>query len=171
MAEAILQTRLNEAAAERNATPCWTIDSAAIAEWNVGYAPEDRCLEILRENNMTTGHLGRQICLNDFYTFDYIFGMDHSNMRDLQERAPKDTKAKIELLGKYDAQNEGIIRDPYFVSFFFFLKTKVIIFSLKIGRWHRKLRKMLRANFALSRKVSTEKADNYCRHIIIIINI
>lgn len=115
MAEAILKTRLEQAAIERNIIPCWTIDSAAIADWNVGYAPEDRCLEVLKENDISTTHLGRQICPDDFYTFDYIFGMDHSNMRDLQEKAPKDTKAKIEMLGKYDPQNEGIIRDPYFV--------------------------------------------------------
>ncbi|XP_063708732.1 low molecular weight phosphotyrosine protein phosphatase-like [Culicoides brevitarsis] len=114
MAEAILKKQLEEAAKEKNVEIQWQIDSAAIAEWNVGYAPEDRCLEILRQNNMTSDHLGRQICLNDFYTFDYIFGMDHSNMRDLQERAPKDTKAKVEMLWKYDPLNEGIIRDPYF---------------------------------------------------------
>lgn len=115
MAEAILKNLLEQVSLERNLVSCWTVDSAAIANWNVGYPPEDRCLEVLKQNNVTTTHLGRQICLNDFYTFDYIFAMDHSNMRDLQERAPKDTKAKIEMLAKYDPHNEGIIRDPYFV--------------------------------------------------------
>uniref|UniRef100_A0A336K2Q2 Low molecular weight phosphotyrosine protein phosphatase n=1 Tax=Culicoides sonorensis TaxID=179676 RepID=A0A336K2Q2_CULSO len=114
MAEAILTSRLEQITKEKNVELCWTVDSAAIANWNCGYPPEDRCIAVLKENDISTTHIARQISLYDFYAFDYIFGMDYSNMRDLHERAPEDHTAKIELLCKYDPYNEGIIRDPYF---------------------------------------------------------
>lgn len=57
-------------------------------------------------------------------------------MRDLQERAPKDTKAKIQLLGKYDSHNKIIIRDPYFVNIFNSVIIMIIINLLYIGPWH-----------------------------------
>lgn len=53
---------------------------------------------------------------DDFYTFDYIFGMDYWNIEDLEILAPEDSTAKILLLGEFDPLNERVIRDPYFVS-------------------------------------------------------
>jgi protein-tyrosine-phosphatase len=41
----------------------WEIDSAALADWNVGRSPEPRCLEVLKENNLTSDHIGRKVCL------------------------------------------------------------------------------------------------------------
>lgn len=52
----------------------------------------------------------------DFHTFNYIFGMDYSNMEELNEMAPKESTAKVEMLGKYDYDRPDIIKDPYFVS-------------------------------------------------------
>lgn len=42
--------------------------------------------------------------------------MDNSNITDIKERAPKNSTAKILLLGDYDPNGERIIRDPYYVS-------------------------------------------------------
>lgn len=42
--------------------------------------------------------------------------MDAYNMEDLAELQPQGTKAKVELLGKYDYGKPIIIEDPYFVS-------------------------------------------------------
>ncbi|XP_058811664.1 low molecular weight phosphotyrosine protein phosphatase 2-like [Topomyia yanbarensis] len=93
----------------------WIIDSAAIADWNVGYLPEDRCLAVLRENELDSNHIGRQISQEDFAQFDYIFGMDESNLSDLQTLAPKNCNARIELLGNYRMKElDKIIFDPYF---------------------------------------------------------
>lgn len=57
----------------------------------------------------------------DFYEFDYIFGMDDMNIRHLNELAPRDKTANIELLGSYDYGKDNIIDDPYFVSSFFYI--------------------------------------------------
>lgn len=95
----------------------WEIDSAALADWNVGRSPEPRCLKILAENGLWSEHISRQIRDEDFYHFDYIFGMDSQNIEDLQEIAPKSMESKIHLLGSYSSFDK-IIFDPYFVSTF-----------------------------------------------------
>lgn len=37
------------------------VDSAAIADWNVGCSPEPRCVEVLSEHNMVSDHITRQV--------------------------------------------------------------------------------------------------------------
>ena len=94
----------------------WYVDSAALADWNVGRSPESRCIKTLGENGLTSDHITRQITYDDFYKFDYIFGMDKYNMEDLSEMAPQGSPAKVEMIGIYDYNEEPVIDDPYFVS-------------------------------------------------------
>ncbi|XP_053681916.1 low molecular weight phosphotyrosine protein phosphatase 1 isoform X2 [Sabethes cyaneus] len=109
MAEAVLKDMVAREALD------WVVDSAAIADWNVGYPPEDRCLAILRENGLDSNHIGRQIGKDDFERFDYIFGMDEGNVSDLKALAPDQCRAQIELLGRYRMKElDKIIFDPYF---------------------------------------------------------
>lgn len=58
-----------------------------------------------------------QITSEDFHQYDFIFGMDEANMRDLKKKAPSGSKAKLLLFGDFDPQGDRIIRDPYYVSF------------------------------------------------------
>lgn len=58
-----------------------------------------------------------QITTQDFNHYDFIFGMDQENMKDLNRKAPKGSKAKLLLFGDFDPQGDRIIRDPYYVSF------------------------------------------------------
>ncbi|XP_055618272.1 low molecular weight phosphotyrosine protein phosphatase 1-like [Toxorhynchites rutilus septentrionalis] len=109
MAEAVMKDML----AKENLD--WEVDSAAIASWNVGYPPEPRCLEVLHENGLDSDHIGRQIGSEDFERFDVVFGMDEGNVKDLLELAPKNCRARIELLGNYRRKElDKIIFDPYF---------------------------------------------------------
>ncbi|KAG0424307.1 hypothetical protein HPB47_028465 [Ixodes persulcatus] len=57
-----------------------------------------------------------KVTLDDFRDFDYIFAMDNANLNDLKDLAPKGSKAKVVLLGKYDPEGQTIIRDPYYDS-------------------------------------------------------
>lgn len=57
-----------------------------------------------------------QITKEDFYKFNWIFGMDNRIVYDLFQMQPEDSQAKIELLGKYDPNGELNIQDPLFVS-------------------------------------------------------
>ncbi|KAG0442887.1 hypothetical protein HPB47_015516 [Ixodes persulcatus] len=53
------------------------------------------------------------VTLDDFRDFQYIFAMDNAIMTDLTDMAPESSKAKVELLGKYDPEGQATIRDPY----------------------------------------------------------
>uniref|UniRef100_A0A1Q3FSA8 Low molecular weight phosphotyrosine protein phosphatase n=1 Tax=Culex tarsalis TaxID=7177 RepID=A0A1Q3FSA8_CULTA len=93
----------------------WTVDSAATADWNVGGLPNARSLEVLRGNGLKSRHISRQIRPEDFYEFDFILGMDESNVYDLRKMAPENSRTRIELLGKYRMEeSDRIIVDPYF---------------------------------------------------------
>lgn len=92
----------------------WEVDSAALGSWHVGGRPDRRANKILKNHGIDYSHEVRQITKDDFKNFDFIFGMDESNMRDLNKQKPTGSKAQLILLGSYDTQGERIIRDPYY---------------------------------------------------------
>lgn len=95
----------------------------------MGKSPDWRAQDTMKKHDVPYTNHARQIVKEDFYTFDFIFGMDEENMTELARRAPKDGKAKLLMLGEFDPQGERIIRDPYFVSI---LKKIVFLRSLNI---------------------------------------
>ncbi|XP_026668919.1 low molecular weight phosphotyrosine protein phosphatase-like isoform X2 [Ceratina calcarata] len=93
----------------------WEVDSAALLQYHVGKSPEPRAMAILKNKGITYyTHTARQITKEDFYNFNWIFGMDNGIVYDLYQMQPEDSQAKIELLGKYDPNGELNIRDPLF---------------------------------------------------------
>lgn len=70
--------------------------------------------------NLAYDNRARQITSEDFYEFDYIFGMDEYNIDELNDLKPNDCTAKIMLLGDFDPEGERIIHDPYCVSYLIF---------------------------------------------------
>ncbi|RMZ85378.1 hypothetical protein DV737_g766, partial [Chaetothyriales sp. CBS 132003] len=67
-------------------------------------------------------HRARKISESDFDTFDYIFAMDRSNLRDLQRmqqrahtRRGTETKAQVMLYGAFGGKNGAeVVGDPYY---------------------------------------------------------
>lgn len=55
MAESVLKSII----AEHNLN--WYVDSAAIADWNVGFEPEPRCITVLGEHGLFSDHIARQV--------------------------------------------------------------------------------------------------------------
>lgn len=96
----------------------WQVDSAGIADWHVGKEPNSRSLNIMKKYKLLPyNNRSRQIRASDFDEFDYIFGMDLYNMRELGASQPQGTKAKLLLLGDFGLpQSERIIEDPFGVS-------------------------------------------------------
>lgn len=102
---------------KHNVEEDWQVDSAGIADWHVGKEPNSRSLNIMKKYKLPYNNRSRQIRYSDFNEFDYIFGMDLYNMRELGACQPQDTKAKLLLLGDFGLpQSERIIEDPYGVS-------------------------------------------------------
>lgn len=99
---------------ERGLEGSWRVDSAALGPWHTGNPPDKRAMSTLKNKNISYSHRARQLTVDDFAEFDFIFGMDHDNIRDINKKKPKTSSAKVALLGSYDPQGELIIEDPYY---------------------------------------------------------
>ncbi|KAH8360115.1 hypothetical protein KR093_010857, partial [Drosophila rubida] len=113
MAEAILQHLIDKMQLQD-----WHTDSAGLRDWNVGHEAQGRAQQLLQQHGMKTKHLSRIITVQDFYEFDYIFGMDESNILELQQMAQRlepQPQCHVMLLGSFISRKEDeIIKDPYF---------------------------------------------------------
>jgi protein-tyrosine phosphatase len=88
----------------------WTIDSAGTGAWHVGSKPDSRMIAAARHRGIDLSPLrARQALPEDFYRFDHIFAMDHSNHADLADIRPEDATATLDLFLE-NAQ----IPDPYY---------------------------------------------------------
>ena len=93
------------------------IDSCGTAGYHIGDEPDSRTLDVLREHNIEWDHVGRQLSQSDFKEYDYIFGMDDENVRNIHKVAPKSYKGTIDYFGNFsphDPRSNVIIHDPYY---------------------------------------------------------
>ena len=110
IAEAVFQHEIKS----RSLNNSWFVDSAATADYHTGKQPDPRARETIKSHGIEYTHKARQLCEDDFTKFDWIFGMDNANVRDIKRIQPKGTKAKVEMLGNWDPQDLSIIVDPYY---------------------------------------------------------
>ncbi|MCH7627628.1 MULTISPECIES: low molecular weight protein-tyrosine-phosphatase [Novosphingobium] len=110
MAEAALRAQAVEAGI------ALTIDSAGTGGWHVGKAPDPRAqAETLRHGIDIAGYRARQVAVEDFRTFDFIYALDPQNLRDLHAIAPRRPLAKVGLLMDLVPGREGsAVIDPYY---------------------------------------------------------
>ena len=88
------------------------IDSCGTAGYHEGETPDQRTTAVLKKHGIKSTCLGRAVRQDDYYTFDYIFGMDGNNVKHLKEMAPRDGTAQILLFGQFDDKKP--IYDPYY---------------------------------------------------------
>ncbi len=91
-------------------------DSCGTANYHVGDRPDHRTIKVLKQNGITTDHLGRQFKHSDFQHFDYIIPMDKSNYNHIYSMAKSDEdKNKIILFREYDSdKTNSHVPDPYY---------------------------------------------------------
>ncbi|MBB4825398.1 protein-tyrosine phosphatase [Sporosarcina luteola] len=114
MAEAVFRHMVEEEGAEG----CIAVDSAATSSWHVGDPPHKGTVAKLRENGISSeGMAGRQLNLSDFDKFDYIIGMDDSNIRTIRDLLGQPDHPKIFRL--LDLTEHGRdVPDPYYTGDF-----------------------------------------------------
>ncbi|MGG3805750.1 low molecular weight protein-tyrosine-phosphatase [Metabacillus fastidiosus] len=95
-----------------------TVDSAATSSWHIGSLPHKGTLAILKEYNVSAdGMAGRQLAKGDFEKFDYIVGMDESNITNIYEMTGQPNHPKIiRLLDLTDHKKD--VPDPYYTGDF-----------------------------------------------------
>ncbi len=114
MAEAIYKAEITKRKLD------WQIDSAAISSWEVGHSAHPGTKKRLRQAGLSSeGLISRQITEADFAKFDWIIGMDQSNVETLQALAPADTTAKIRsYLSVVPGKETAEVPDPYYTGDF-----------------------------------------------------
>ncbi|BDG68638.1 MULTISPECIES: low molecular weight protein-tyrosine-phosphatase [Enterococcus] len=98
----------------------WQIDSAATSSWEVGHSAHPGTQKKLRQVGLSSGGLiSRQITEADFTKFDWIIGMDESNVENLHGLAPANTTAKIRsYMSVVPGKETEEVPDPYYTGDF-----------------------------------------------------
>lgn len=102
----------------------WIIDSAGTAGYHIGDTPDDRTIEVTKKHfgkdfPSDVDFRARQIHVDDFEKFQYIFCMDHSNLKDLKkvQSKSKSPTAVLKMFGECDvgcSPEDLVIEDPYY---------------------------------------------------------
>ena len=93
----------------------FTCDSAGTAGYHIGKCPDARMRKAARARGIDIDSLrARQVCEADFYEFDLIVAMDHSNMVNLQAVQPIDGTASLLMMLDYPGSPLDEVPDPYY---------------------------------------------------------
>ncbi|MES2133254.1 MAG: low molecular weight protein-tyrosine-phosphatase [Bacteroidota bacterium] len=93
------------------------VDSAGTSNYHIGEHPDKRTITNAAKNKVDLSALvARQFTAADFDTFDKIYVMDNSNLRNVLALAKNDSqKAKVDLLLNVLHPNKYLeVPDPYF---------------------------------------------------------
>ncbi len=93
-----------------------TVDSAGTANYHPGAPPDRRAQAAARKRAYDLSELrARQVRDEDFAAFDLILAMDRNNLQELQERAPRGARARIQLFLDYAPEQPlREVPDPYY---------------------------------------------------------
>lgn len=94
------------------------IDSAGTGSWHAGEPPHKGTLNILKEYKIKTeGLVARPFSREDFNKFDYIIGMDQSNIQNIYKMTGQPDHPKIiRLLDLTHLKKD--VPDPYYTGNF-----------------------------------------------------
>ncbi|MFC5464655.1 low molecular weight protein-tyrosine-phosphatase [Lederbergia graminis] len=114
MAEAKFRDMVKKAGLENEIT----VDSAGTSSWHIGAPPHKGTQLKLKEYGISfEGMKGRQLTKDDFEKFEYIIGMDESNIADIYEMTGQPNHPKIiRLLDLTDKKTD--VPDPYYTDDF-----------------------------------------------------
>lgn len=82
MAEAIFKHEVEKANLENRFNK---IDSFGTSNYHVGESPDHRTVSICKQHGVKINHKGKQIKTKHFDEYDYIIGMDESNINNLKK--------------------------------------------------------------------------------------
>lgn len=90
------------------------IDSAGTGSWHIGEPPCTNSIKIAKKNGIDIStQRARQVTVNDFEEFDFIVGLDNSNIKNLKNLGCKNPLK----LGDFGFNGEDV-PDPYFFDGF-----------------------------------------------------
>lgn len=91
------------------------VDSAGTGDWHVGHAPDSRAQHKALARGYDLSSLrARLVTAQDFAEFDYILGMDDSNMSNMAPFKPADYAGEFQLFLSYGDSDYREVPDPYY---------------------------------------------------------
>jgi low molecular weight phosphotyrosine protein phosphatase len=92
------------------------IDSYGTDAYHVGSPPDRRSAKVCRDHGVPVHHSAQKIGPADFKKFDYIIAMDESNLEDLLDMQPRNSRAQVKLFGEFRTSGSfaRIVSDPYY---------------------------------------------------------
>lgn len=96
----------------------YLIDSAATSKIHAGEEIYPDARKKLQEMNVPAGdHRSRVLTWNDYDNFDYLIGMDRTNIDDIRYAVGSDPDGKVHLLSEF-AGKDSDIADPWYTDDF-----------------------------------------------------
>jgi len=90
------------------------IESAGTGDWHIGEPPCDNSIKVAHQNGIDIStQRARQVKKEDFEKFDYVIGLDDSNVQNLKKLGCKN----VLKLGNYGYEGKDV-PDPYFFDGF-----------------------------------------------------
>lgn len=76
-------------------------ESAGTGAYHVGDGADPRSVQAARERGYDLSrHRARQVCVDDFVTFDYVLAMDRDNLRELRSLRDSRGARRVQLSGR-----------------------------------------------------------------------
>ena len=114
MAEYVMKHLVREAGLEDD----FYIDSAATSTEEIGNPVHYGTRRKLAQVGISCGdHRARQVTWKDYESFDYMIGMDHANIRNLNRMLKSDPDGKISMMLDYTSR-PGEVADPWYTGDF-----------------------------------------------------
>ena len=92
------------------------VDSAGTHSYHIGSPPDRRSQAVAKAKGIDLGGLSaRRFIAEDFTEFDYLLGMDRSNLADMLAIKPENASAQVDLMLVFSEKfGQQEIPDPYF---------------------------------------------------------
>ena len=104
---------MRSALEDRGISEMFHLDSAGTGGWQVGHKPDRRMRAAAKVVGRRIRGSARQVCEDDFDSFDWIFCMDQDNYENIMAIGanPKKTHVLLEFI---EHVSEREVPDPYF---------------------------------------------------------
>ena len=92
------------------------VDSAGTHSYHIGSLPDIRSQDTAKTRGVDlTGLRARQFESDDFFDFDFLLAMDHSNLSNMSSLRTTNPRARLELMLEYSQKyKQKEVPDPYF---------------------------------------------------------
>ncbi|MCV4230400.1 low molecular weight phosphotyrosine protein phosphatase [Virgibacillus sp. LDC1] len=115
MAEAVLRHKI----VQRGLQDKISVDSAGTGDWHIGNVPHEGTRKLLDSWQISyEGMVARKVESQDLVKFDYVIGMDDSNVANLRKLAGGDHAAILKFMDLLPDEKLREVPDPYFTGNF-----------------------------------------------------